>query len=294
MGEEILRPVKIVTDACAAIPAKMVEEYAIACISFSIFCKGSENEMGIGLSKEEQEYIYNSLREGERLYTLSATEYNIRNTFKKELESGYDILYIACPKVLSKTISKARLVAEELLVEYEDTRIEIIDAHNPSAGEGILVLEAAKMVKDGKNLDEIIPLIKNMRSKIVQYVALDCTEYLSRANTIRASKAFVGDLLNIKPILTSAEDGEQIFAARVKGREESLAEVVKLFLNKAKGLENKTIYIGHSDDEDSAEVLADMLDAKNVQCKRIVNFCFGGPYGISIGPGAAGLFALSE
>lgn len=290
-----MNKIQIMTDSCADYDASFDAKYNIACIHFSIFMNGKEIKIGTGYDdKIRANRIFEPLRNGERIYTLPATEYEIEKTMREYLDQGLDILYIGCCAKQSSTITKAMKVAKSLNKVYSEQKIEVVDSLNAGAGEGLLVIEACKLLEQGLTLEEIKVRIYTIRKTVIQYAVPENLIYMSRANKIGASSAIFGNILGIKPILISDKNGLQCAFKQIRGREQSLQEIVRLFKENVIEPENQDIVIIHGDDEESANYVKKLLLQDDFVCNEVHILCIGPAVGITMGPNMVGIFGFGK
>lgn len=290
-----MNKIQIMTDSCADYDASFDQKYNIACIAFSIYLKGKEIKIGTGYDdKIKPGRIFEPLRNGERIYTLPATEYEIETKMREYLDQGYDILYIGCCAKQSSTIIKANKVARHLSRAYPDQKIEIIDSLNAGAGEGLLVIEACKLLEEGLEIEEIKKAIYRKRKNVIQYAVPENLIFMSKANKIGASTAIIGNMFGVKPILISDKNGVQCALKQVRGREKSLKEIVKLFKENVIEPENQDVVIIHGDDEESALYVKELLLSDNFVCHDVHVLCIGPSVGITMGPNMVGIFGFGK
>ena len=99
---------------------------------------------------------YEAMRKGAEVKTSLVSPALIRDTMESALKDGDDVLYIAISGGISGTCWSAELMAEELRGEYPDRMIRVLNTCGASLGEGIVALEAAKMLEKGCTTEEII------------------------------------------------------------------------------------------------------------------------------------------
>lgn len=286
------KPIKIFCDTCSDLTEEVRKERDIESINFTIFFKGKEIDADPWLEVSPTE-LYDSMRGGERAFTLPATEYEIKTKFKKYMDE-YDIVYVAACEKQSQTIVKARRIAEQLMRKNEGVRIEIIDSLNASVGQMLVTLKACDLRDEGKSVEEIIKGTEAIRNNIIQFATVETLTYLSKANKINARSAMFGDLLKIKPILISDADGNQTSIGSVRGRENSINEIIKRFMDNVVEPENQNIYIIHGGDEKNAEKIKAALIEKGLVCKDILLYNVGPVVGITTGPGMVGIFGYGK
>ena len=289
-----MRKIQIMTDSCADFDDSFSSKYDIACIDFTIHFKNREINVDVGYDhKVKAREIFDTLRSGERIYTLPATEYEIEKKLRKYLDLDMDIIYIGCCEKQSSTVTKVNAVVKRLMKEY-DNNIEIIDSLNAGAGEGLLVIEACKKLAEGNNFDEIRKHIYRIRKNVIQFATPENLTFMSRANKINAGTAIIANMLGVKPILISDKNGVQCAFKQVRGREKSLREIVRLFKENVTNSEEQDITIIHGDDEAAGNYARDLLLEDGFKCRNVFVICIGPSVGITMGPGMVGIFGFGK
>lgn len=286
--------VAIITDSCTDLPDSYFAKNQIDVINMSFILNEKEYLADVHWNSLSLKDFYSELKAGSFVYTLPATELEIRTVFEKHLAKKEAIVYIACPQKLSSTIVKARAIANEILLEKDKAEIYIIDALNASCGQGMLVLEACRLRDEGKSASEIAEAITPMRNTILEYCSPELLTYLSKANKVKAYAAAMGDLFSIKPIIISDTEGKQVSYKKVKGRENCLKEILSLLEENAIDLENQTLYISHADDERIVGHFKELMENKGLKCKEVIPVPFGPIVGTSVGPGTIAVFCYGK
>jgi DegV family protein with EDD domain len=140
---------------------------------------------------------------------------------------------VICPSAkLSGTVRSA----SDAKLEFPDADIRIIDSHTIGGGLASLVLEAAKLIDQGKSADEIEKHICEMSKREQNFFVVDTLEFLKRGGRIGSAAALLGSILQMKPIL-GLRDGQAaaIDKQRTQKRAlERIKELVQEDFNKSK------------------------------------------------------------
>ncbi len=161
-------------------------------------------------------------------------------------------------------------------------------------GEGVLALDAAEYANTGKTVEEITAYVEERRKYLNQFVTVHTLEFLRKAGRVKASSAFFGNLLGVKPIIIADADGEQAAIKKVKGRANSLKEIVSLLKETITEPEKQTVYVAHADcDKDEINSVIDMIKSE-IPCKDVYVGFIGPIIGASIGPDAVAIFAFGK
>lgn len=289
-----MRPVQIVTDSCSDLNGELLSRYGIVYAQMRTVYQGKETPATLTWDSYSPKELYDLMRGGERVTTTQVPTEEFRKVFGELLAQGKDIVYIGCSTKQSGSVNTASVMAKELLKDCPDAEIYCIDSLNACMGEGILAIEAAKMQEKGMSAKEINDAILPLRNRVNEYITVHSLDALRKAGRVKASAAFFGNLMGVKPILISDANGVQTPIKKVKGRRNSLAEIVNLLKDSIESAEEQTVYIVHADcaDEEIKELTG--LVKENIPCKDVISTYIGPIIGASIGPDAIGLFAFGK
>lgn len=285
--------VKIVTDSCSDLGKDIREKYDILYAKMNTVYKGEETPASLDWESYSPKELYDIMRNGERVLTTQVPVEEFKKVFTNILEEGNDIVYIGCSVKLSGSINIASIVANELKEEYPERIIKCVDSLNSCMGEGALAVYAAKLRNDGMTAEEIADKVCEVRGKMNQFATVHSLDCLKRAGRVTASSAFFGNMLGVKPILISDKNGANTAVKKVKGRENSLREIVKLLKETITDAENQTIFLAHADCQEDADFVKSLVE-QEIPCKDIYVNYMGPIIGASVGPGTVGLFAFGK
>lgn len=289
-----MRKVKIITDSCADLSEEQLEQYNIDYVKMSTVQDGAESPALLTWTKEEAHALYETIRSGKRITTAQVSVEEFTNVFKKYLDEGYDIVYIACSSRQSGSVNTGYVTAQRLLTNYPDSQIFCIDSLNAAIGEGMLAIEGAKMAAEGMSAEDINSHIAAIRNNVRQFATVHTLEHLKKAGRVSASSAFFGNLMGVKPILVADANGAQAAYKKVKGRQNSLREIVSLLKESITDSESQTIYIAHADcSEEEVEALTNLVKSE-IPCKNVSVGYIGPIIGASVGPDAIGIWGFGK
>jgi len=289
-----MRKVKIITDSCSDLTAELLTKYNIDYCRMSTVEDGKESPALLTWSREDAHRLYDTIRGGKRITTTQVSVEEFTSVFTKYLEEGFDIVYIGCSSKQSGSVNTGTVVAKKLAPSYPDASIYCIDSLNASMGEGMLAIEASILAAEGKSAEEINTHILAIRKNVNQFVTVHTLDHLKKAGRVSATSAFFGNLIGVKPIITSDKNGVQTPVKKVKGRQTSFRELVSLLKDAATDTENQTIYIAHADcSDEEVQLLIDLIKAE-IPARDICTCIIGPIIGASIGPDAVGVWAFGK
>lgn len=280
--------IRILTDSGCDLPKEIIEKYNIEVLPLTV-CLG-ENEYSDSVTITPKE-VYDNMREGKVYKTSQVPPSKFKEVFLNCAENGDTCIYIGFSSGLTGTFQSAIIARDDVLELYPDFDLHMIDTKCASIGFGLVVYKAAIMLSEGKTKEEILENIK-FNSKHMEHIfTVDSLEYLFRGGRVSRTSAFIGDLLNIRPIL-DVEDGKLIPIEKVRGRKKSLKRIVDIAGERGVNLQNQIIGISHGDCLEEAEKLKEMLEEK-YGCKSFLINTVGAVIGAHSGPGTIALFFLN-
>lgn len=195
---------------------------------------------------------------------------------------GYDrILAITIAARLSGTFQSADLAADE--------RVRTIDSETASAAIAMLALAIQRRLDRGTTDEEVDALVERYTRGHGLLFTVDTLEFLARGGRIGRAKAFAGELLNVKPIL-SIRDGEVVPVKRVRGNRKAFQEFVDALESQTADGPDLRVGIAHADAPERMAELARMIRDLRPQATIEIETSLGAVIGTHAGPGTVGLF----
>ncbi|NLJ81343.1 MAG: DegV family protein [Firmicutes bacterium] len=281
---------KIITDSACDLPAEIVAQYDLDVLPFLIYIDDQEYIDGHTINPDQ---VYEAIRQGKVPTTAQVPTEKLFQTFKKYAVQGLPCLYLAFSSRLSGACDTARWVAAEVKKEFPNFEITICDTLSGSLGQGLIVLEAAQMLEKGATNQEIIERAKLRSKNNVEHVfSVDDLNYLYRGGRVNYTSAFLGGILNVKPIL-HVRDGLMIPIQKVRGTNAAVKRIVELVKERSLGNLEQIIAITHADDFDLAAQLQKMLETALGYQNFLVNIV-GSVLGCHIGLGGVAAFFVNS
>ena len=146
--------------------------------------------------------------------------------FRSYAEKQIPVLYVAFSSGLSGSYSSALQAVELLKEEYEDPEIYVFDTKAASIGEGLLVLEAARLKKEGKSIEETLEWLEKNYLKVHSWVTVDDLKYLERIvnETVKTIVAPLDQIVYVAYAgdLESAEKAKRLLEEQIKMKDVKL------------------------------------------------------------------------
>ena len=239
--------------------------------------------------------FYDEMRAGKKVGTAASNPAVILDEFTKAAAEGKDIIHISFSSGLSGGYQNVVNGANEVMEEYPDCRIEVIDTLSASLGEGLMLELAVRMKNEGASFDDIVAEVKKVSEHISIQFTVDSLEYLYRGGRLSKTSATLGTMINLKPVLHIDNEGKLVAVSKVRGRRKSLSTMLANMEAKLGSYKDKQIFIGimHGDCEEEALVLRDMVKEK-FGYENFVIEPIGPSIGAHSGPGTMGLVFLGD
>lgn len=272
--------IKIICDGIANMPKYLAEKYDIEVVPMTIIVDKKEYRE-TEISDEE---FYVLMRQSKEMpKTSQATYVDFKEVFEKYTKEEKTILYIAGSSKSSGTYQSAILASKDI-----EGDIHIFDSMNICFGCGMLVLEACKMNEEGLSIDSIINKLNDLREKVFVSMSMNSLEYLKKGGRISNSKALVGNLLNIRPILT-VKDGLIYQESQIRGNK----KIIPALINRTKEVcgqdfSDKTIAIACGDNIEDRDKLKELVK-EEFNPKELILLTINPPMCSHSGPGFIGI-----
>lgn len=284
----------ISTDTSCDFPLEYVKQHQLPLVTLFYSIDGVTGENGCP-SSDVLKNFYDKMRAGSMTKTQQASIEYTEKVFREILKEGKDILHIAFSSGLSGTANAARLAAENMMEEFPERKIIVIDSLCASLGQGLLVDYALKLQQQGKTMEETAKWLEDHIQNICHLFTVEDLKYLQRGGRISKTTALVGTMIGIKPVLHVDPEGKLVSISKVRGRKQSIQALVnKMEENIGKYRDEKQpIFISHGDCIEDANYLAELVKERFGYDEFLINDV-GPTIGAHSGPGTLALFFMGE
>ncbi|CAM2078441.1 DegV family protein [Clostridium saudiense] len=274
-----MQKIALITDSACDLDLNTLKENNINLLPLRIIYSNGDYRDRIDISPQE---VYDNLEKEVPKTSLPSAQETEDILNKLEQEGYTHVICISISSGLSGSFNALRLALED----HPKLTSFVYDSKILAYPQGEIVLEVAKLIKEGKSYEEIIKEIPEIRKRVIGYFTINTLEYLKKGGRIGRLAGTVGELLNLKPIITTDEDGVYYNVAKVRGRKQSLSkmtELLKGYLAKGKC----EVAVLHAGCEDEAiKYMNSLKDLTNVVSIKIAEI--SPALGIHGGPGLIG------
>ena len=288
-----MRDYVIMTDSCCDLNAYMAQQMDLYVLPLMLHMDGKDypNMLdGSGISFEE---FYRKMRSGMLATTSAVNVGQFEDAMRAVLVQGKDIVCLSFSSALSTTYQSAVIAADEVIADFPDAHIYVVDTLCASLGQGLLLYLASEQKKKGLSAEELAAWAEQTKGSICHWFTVDDLNYLKMGGRVSATTALVGTMLSIKPVMHMSDEGKLTAVGKARGRKGSLKALVDAVERLAIEPEKQTMFICHADCEADARMVAEELKTRLGVKTVYINY-IGPVIGSHSGPNTLGLFFIGS
>ena len=237
-----------------------VEHYGLHLISMPYSMGDKEiypyEDFKVFKSKE----FYNKLRSGVVPKTSAISPVKYAEYFEPFLKEGKDILYVHFSKAMSGTFNAMNIAIEDLKEKYPDRTIYTLDTKAIT----VLGLNIVRAIGDlylkGATIEEIFAWADKEILKYAVYFYADDLKFFAKSGRVTNFAAFMGGMINLKPIIYINDDGQMVSVGKGLGRITTLKKIVNIVKSLEDNIKDHRIFIAHADNMELATKLNELLE----------------------------------
>lgn len=260
------RPIVLCADSTCDLGPELCARHHVNLVPFNVLLDGEQYLDGISIDPDR---IYEIYREKKVLPSTAAINVaTYVDVFRPFVEQGSDIVHVSLGHGLSSSFNNCRLAAEELAEEFggeEHGRVYVVDSCNLSTGSGLVVLEAAKRIEQGKDAAQVAEEAQALTSRCHASFVLDTLEFLHKGGRCSTLAMLGANMLQLKPCIeVNNADGTMGVGKKYRGTTPKAREqYVRDKLTGRDDIDYEKIFITHSGTSDE----------KIAQVRQVVEEC---------------------
>jgi DegV family protein with EDD domain len=280
-----LNRIALITDSTSDLNQEQIERFNINVLNLRIIYKDREYIDRVEITPEE---VYNNLSVEVPTTSLPSIEDIDKLLTKLENEGYTHAIVVTISSGLSGTFNSVKLMSEN----HKKMKIHVFDSLALSMAAGAIVLECGEMINSGKNFEEIIEKLPSIRDRIKLYFVLDTLQYLIKGGRIGKVSGTIGELLNIKPIISVNEEGVYYTYTKVRGRKQSIGKLIDIIAEKLSKRRGKIWVVHGGAMKEGKELFESMSKLNNI---NEISFGDISPVaGVHTGPGLLGVIVMED
>ena len=267
------------------------EELGIDYISMPYSINGEIFYYDLGKNTDLKKF-YDDMRNGAAPTTMALNPAEYVEILEKYFSQGEDLLYVSFSHKMSGTFNQLQTALNELKDKYPDRKCTVFDTNAICLGAGIQMEYAAMLKNAGASDDEILQKLGEFTHKVAMYFIVDDLVYLKRGGRLSAFAAFAGNLLGLKPILTTDAEGGLNAVEKITGKRKAIKKIAEKVAETLTDT-SMSVYIMDADAPADGELLANLIAEKRPDAK-IVRQMVGPVIGAHCGPGTVGVIFVAN
>ena len=280
---------QIITDSCCDFTDTQYRDLDVLCVPLTVMWNGESHSHFSNV--EALKAFYKQMRQGLTATTSALNPDNWACIMEPCLKEGKDLLLLTVSSGISTTYQSAMIAANELREAYPQRHIQVVDSLSGSLGEGLLLWHVCRLRDAGESAEAAAQWLRTNSRRLCHWVTVNDLSHLKRSGRLSSAGAFVGTMLDIKPIIRVTEEGKLVSDAKVRGRKASVRMLARKFAEARSPADEALVTIAHGDcPEDAAALEAILREEYGVQ--NILTGYVGPILGAHTGPGVLGLFHL--
>ncbi|TRZ35809.1 DegV family protein [Niallia circulans] len=246
---------KILADSACDLPLSYYDDNDVILFPLKVNLENKEYE---DLKTINPSSVYEAIRRGEVPKTSQVSPSLFKDVFTEMAHNGETGIYVAFSSQLSGTYQTAQMIYEQVQEEYPEFQLSIIDSKCASLGAGLAVQECVKQRQLGADIKEAEKQARFVCEHMEHLFTVEDLEYLAKGGRVSKASAFVGGLLQIKPLL-HVEDGKLVPLEKIRGKKKLLRRMLDVMEERGVSLNTQTIAISHADDLATATELKEAI-----------------------------------
>lgn len=243
---------------------------------------------------ETMEKFYAALSKNPDGYATSpANVAECEEMFKKYASQGIPVMAITISSGISGAYNSKLMAKENVLKEYPDARIDVVDSLRFGPGFGLLVVHAAMLRKEGKDIDEVLKYVEENKNRFHQTGWLDDLSFVAKKGRVTHAKAFFGTLAGVKPLGEFDYNGLTTVIGKAKGAKAAYKVLLEYMDKMIENPEDQVIFIAQSNRYAQAVEYKKMIEERFHPKAVYINPLY--PLnGINVGPGLMACYYVGK
>lgn len=241
--------IRIITDSTCDLSKELIEKYNIRVIPLHVSFPGDDTEYldGVNINSEQLYDLAAKLNVLPKTGAVNVVEFI--KVFEEELAKGNEIFYVGIGSGLSSSYNNACIAREQ----FPDSKIVVLDGQNLSTGTGLIVIKAARLVKEGKSLEEIKEICEKAVPLVSAKFCIDRLDYLYKGGRCSGMAMIAAHALKIHPV-AKVINNKLVVYKKPRGKYENAVEVqIDEFMHDLDNIDKSCVFITHSGRMDGIE-----------------------------------------
>jgi len=256
-----LTQIAVVTDTQACLPPELTELNSIAIVPFTVIIDGKSYRDHIDMTVDEFWKIF--YEKGHEISTSPASPGDYWKTFDELAKTHEVIICVALANKISMAYRAASEAAKLVMEDKPEVKIAVVDTNTASGAQGLIALQAARAVKEGADLAQVLTIAEDMKPKVKLMMGLATLKQLIKNGRAPKIRGYLGELLGVKPITGMVNNAGLIESlGKTRGMNKMMAMLVDLMDKYTDASKPMHVIVHYSDVLEDGEKLKKMVEEK--------------------------------
>jgi DegV family protein with EDD domain len=229
----------IVTDAAGSLTKAMATQLGITLLD-SYLVIGDRH---VPETLVAPETLYAAMRAGTRVTTAQASTFERHQCYQNLVDRHERILYLCVGSVYTGNYD---IATQWCAKHVNNGRMIVIDSTAASGRLALIAMSLARAAKSGRKTDQIVQNARAIIEQCEELIFLDRLKYLAAGGRISKTRGFLGDLINLKPVISPKARGAEKVGV-VKNKIEQLRFAWQQMQKRIDPTESTTILLQYTD-----------------------------------------------
>ena len=278
--------ITLITDSAADLPLALREEYGIKMLPINITMGNQTYRDQVDLSTDE---FYEKLFATKEMPSTAYPGLGlIIETFREAVETGNSVIFICLASALSGLYNAALLAKSE----FPNAEIAVIDSKSATFGQGVIVLAAARLIREGKSFAEVVQACEDFVKRSRGFGVINTLEYLHRGGRLGLASTLAATALNIKPVIEIKPDGSLLMAHKTRGIVKGRNWMLEHMKKDGKNYKDTIVWVAYIREKEQALEFKKQVE-EELQPGEVLFGEVSATIGTHLGPGLVGVFYLA-
>lgn len=283
----------IMFDSNSELPWELQEKFQAPYVRMPYILNDEEKAYDLGKQTDIKAF-YDQVRAGNLPKTNTLPPAYYEEFWRPMLQAGSNILFIMFSSGLSGAYDLVTMARENILKEFPERKIILVDTRSISMGCGLLVYYALQMFHNGSSIEEVAQWLEDNKLRVNHWFVVDDLMHLYRGGRLSATSAIFGSILDVKPVLTVNREGKLQPVEKIKGKKKVIRRMTQIVAERVENPEEQVCVILHADSEASARQLEASIREQGIPFKEIWVRWVGPVIGSHAGPGTLAVLFMGK
>lgn len=286
--------IKLVADSTCDLSKDIIERFQIGIAPLNINIDGTTYKDRIDI--DANTFFANIAQYKEHPTTSMPAPTEFIDIFEKAYNEGKKEIICICMSSKTSGSYQSAVLARDYFIDSKpkkDYKIHVVDSASMSHGSGYLIIKSAKMIEQGATFEEIVEFNEKYKRNVKHFLSVDDLDFLVKSGRLKQSSAFIGKVLNVKPIM-SMKNGAGAVVGKERGRKRVLEHYINAFKTRANMELTDFLIVGYTSDKLYAENLVNLIKSNTDFKGEIFLMQMGVAVGTHVGLGGLSFYFIEK